>query len=378
MNEIVTDRISPIVSLLVDNKYVSLVGHSLRNFKRKKDYLWNYSCHSCGDSKKNKLKARGYIFRAEDHLVFKCHNCGVSGAFSELVKTLDAAMYKEYIYEVFLEKRADNQKPTKPKEDKAAFKQKKEYKPIKPTVLAGCPSISSLGPDHPARIYLEERKIPAKFLRELFWTDDFPSLVDKVLPNHQFALMKEGRIIIPFLDRTFKLLAIQGRTLDKKSKLRYITIKTFEDAPKIYGIHRLSKIPKRIYVVEGPFDSLFLPECVALAGSDIPKGLPLDKTLIVFDNEPRKPETCKKMEAALDHGYRICIFPETVKEKDLNLMVLKEGFTPEKLRVMIDQNSFTGLEGKLRLGRWRKDTTHDSKKNEESRKDNEATTQTTQ
>jgi hypothetical protein len=51
------------MSLPTDSKYVRLISSRLRNFKQKKDYLWNFSCPFCGDSQKNKTKARGYAFQ---------------------------------------------------------------------------------------------------------------------------------------------------------------------------------------------------------------------------------------------------------------------------------------------------------------------------
>jgi transcription elongation factor Elf1 len=347
------------MSLLVDLKFVSSISHLLRNFKKKADYLWNFSCPICGDSKKNKLKARAYILRSQknrDRLAFKCHNCGESFYFDELLKRLDESVYKEYVYDSYLERTDGKAQQTEKKEKPPAPTPfpKKTYRPLKPTALIGCPSIASLPPEHPAKTYLLERKIPEPFLKQLYWTDDFPSVVDKVCPGHQFALKKEGRIVIPFLDANFGLIGMQGRALDKNS-IRYITVKAFEEAPRIYGLHRLGNTlnKKRIYIVEGPFDSLFLPRCLAVAGSDIPTGLPIDQCLIVYDNEPRKPETCDKIAKAIQRGYRVCIWPDTIKEKDLNDMVLS-GYKPDKLRDLIDKHSYAGLEATVRLQHWRK------------------------
>jgi hypothetical protein len=340
------------MSLTVDLQYLMKISHLVRNFKKKADYIYVCSCPICGDSKKHKYKTRGYILRGDRGLYFKCHNCGESRSFGKLIQHLDPAIYKEYVYESYLEQKGVEKSKKKP--DKKLFKKKSEYKPAKPSVLVGCPSIASLGPDHPARSYIESRKIPTKFFEELYWTDDFPTLVNKIDPDNTFNLKKEGRIIIPFLDRNHQLIAIQGRTLDKNNPIRYITIKAFEDAPRIFGMHRLAKVWKRIYAVEGPFDSLFLPNCVALAGSDIPAGFPANKTVIVYDNEPRKAETCDKMAKAIERGYRVCIWPDTIKQKDINLMVL-DGHKPNKIRELIDINSFVGLEANFRLRQWRKD-----------------------
>ena len=65
------------MSLSVESKYIRLLSHRLRNFKQKKDYVWNFSCPICGDSKKSKFKARGYLFTKKNELFYKCHNCGI-------------------------------------------------------------------------------------------------------------------------------------------------------------------------------------------------------------------------------------------------------------------------------------------------------------
>ena len=356
------------MSLFIDEKYLNSIGHLLRNFKKKQDYLWNFSCPLCGDSKKKKIKARGYVYRYRDSLKFKCHNCGETLSFSELIRHIDSSQYKEYIYESYLEKGQGRPKKEDKEEDAAEvykkhFKKKEQSVPAKHVALIGCPSIATLGPDHPARAYLEWRKLPADALKELYWTDDFPSVVDKFIPDHQFALMKEGRIIIPFFDNKHQLIAFQGRSQPKYDKaldkwidapgtVRYITIKENEEASRIFGLHKISLISQeRIYCVEGPFDSLFLKNCVAMAGSDIPVGLPRDRTAVVYDNEPRKEQTVKKIEGAIKMGYTVCIWPENIKEKDINNMVLA-GYKPEKVRELIDMSLYSGERAKLELQHW--------------------------
>ena len=344
------------MSLYVDEKYLASIAHQLRNFKKKSDHIWNFSCPICGDSKKNKLKARGYFFRTDDSLVFKCHNCGGALGFGEFIRQVDPCLYKEYVYESFLEKKGNSpgtKEPADPVKDLSKPLFKKKVKPAPPSVLASCSTIASLDPDHPARQYIESRLIPKKFLEELYWTDDFAQFVNDFNPDHGFKLVKEGRIIIPFLDTKHQLVTIQGRSLSPNG-LRYITIKAYEDAPRIFGMHRLNVFGKRIYCFEGPIDSLFIPNSIAMAGSDIPAGLPIDHMAIVYDNEPRSKETCEKIAKAIEKGYKTCIWPNTMKYKDVNLMVIN-GNSASKVRGIIDNNLFVGLEAKFRLQQWRKD-----------------------
>jgi hypothetical protein len=281
-------------------------------------------------------------------------------ALGELIKHLDDGIYKEYIFDTYLEK-GQQAPPKEPEEKKPSpFKQKKDYKPAKATALIGCPAISSLGPDHPARAYLDWRKLP--HLDELYWADSFPAVVDKFLPTHQYALIEEGRIIIPFYDANHQLIALQGRSqprydarkdkwMDYPGAVRYITIKADKDAPRVFGMNKLDKISKRIYIVEGPFDSLFLPNCVAMAGSDIPTGFPHDRTVVVYDNERHKTDTVKKIAKAIENGYTVCIWPDNIKEKDINLMILA-GYKSEKIRDIIDMNLYSGLQAKIQLQHW--------------------------
>lgn len=351
------------MSLFLDEKYLSSIGHLLRNYKKKQDYLWNFSCPLCGDSRKKKIKARGYMFRYRDTLIFKCHNCGETLSFSEFLKGLDASLYQEYIVETFAEK---GKTPTKEEKEERVvhFKKGSDYKSVKPAVLVGSPAISTLGPDHPARAYLEWRKLPPGALQELYWTDDFPALVDKFLPENQYSLVKEGRIVIPFYDTKKELVALQGRSMpiycaeddhwyDPSAAIRYITVKADENAPRVFGMQNIKLFSQeRIYCVEGPFDSLFLKNCVAMAGSDIPTGyLPKDRAVIVYDNERKKPDTIKKIGRAIKAGYTVCIWPENIKEKDINNMILS-GMKIEKIREIIDLNLYSGLQATLQLQHW--------------------------
>ena len=87
------------MSLIIDSKYLKLISYRLRNFKQKKDYLWNFSCPFCGDSKKKITKARGYVFQKDNNLFFGCHNCGHGTNIGNLINQIDPSLQKEYIME---------------------------------------------------------------------------------------------------------------------------------------------------------------------------------------------------------------------------------------------------------------------------------------
>jgi hypothetical protein len=179
-----------------------------------------------------------------------------------------------------------------------------------------------------------------------------------MLPDKFEDLEKdEPRLILPFLDKDKNLFGFQGRSF-RKSGIRYITIMLNEDQPKIFGLDTMDP-SKDIYVVEGPIDSLFLPNGIASAGGDLISPLQLldvqkEKFVVVYDNEPRNKETITKIEKAIDSGYRVCIWPTAIEQKDINDMVLA-GYTIDKVKDIIDDCTYSGPTAKLHLALWRKD-----------------------
>ena len=103
---------------------------------------------------------------------------------------------------------------------------------------------------------------------------------------------------------------------------------------------------------EGPIDSMFLPNCLAVAGGDL-QSIKFDKEqcILVFDNEPRNKEIIKKMRSMGELGYKVCVWPETIKEKDINDMVLNQ--IPDIIDV-INNNTMQGLSLNLAINNWSK------------------------
>tara|TARA_Y100000992_G_scaffold203399_1_gene138889 strand:- start:230 stop:679 length:450 start_codon:yes stop_codon:yes gene_type:complete len=146
------------------------------------------------------------------------------------------------------------------------------------------------------------------------------------------------------------MFAFQGRAFGNEQP-KYITIKLDPEKDKVYGLNRLNSA-KHIYVVEGPIDSLFLDNCIAVAGADFMK-LPKENTTIIFDNERRNVEVLKQIEKTIDEGYRVVLWPENVKEKDINDMILA-GKTKNEIKTIIEQNTYQGNMAKIRLAAWRR------------------------
>jgi hypothetical protein len=109
----------------------------------------------------------------------------------------------------------------------------------------------------------------------------------------------------------------------------------------------------KTYVLEGPLDSLFLPNAIATGGGNLVTDLGDHKENIVvcYDNEPKSETTVDKMRRAIAHDFAVCIWPKELKHKDINKMVLA-GIAPAKIENIINSNTFTGLEAEVRLNLW--------------------------
>lgn len=338
--------------LYIDAKYASIIGSRLRNFKKKNDYVWNFSCPVCGDSATNKLKARGYIYRKKSDLFVKCYNCNYGTNIGNFIKYVDTKLYDEYVLERY-------------KSGASKYNDHKDVTKVVPVVanielleddiLSNLKRLDTLDESHPAVKYLLKRKIPKSVWNLLYFAPKFKEYTNSVTPKFREPIVDEHpRMIIPYFTNAGKCFAYQARAYGSEEP-KYFTIKVDETKEKIYGLDRVD-YSKRIYVVEGPIDSLFLPNAIAVSGSsfdtEIVRSI-LSNATLVMDNEPRNKDITKQLSKYIDLGYSVCIYPEAVREKDINEMVLA-GRTPNQILELINTNTFSGIEAKLKFSSWKK------------------------
>ena len=202
------------------------------------------------------------------------------------------------------------------------------------------------------KLFYEGRKMPNSFLDKVFFAEDFREWAMSVSEIDYSNLGKdEPRMVIPFYDTEGKLIAAQGRALGSH-ELRYITIKVSEDSPKVYGLERW-KSEEHTYIVEGPIDSMFLPNCLAIAGGDL-QSIKIDKKqcVLIFDNEPRNEHTVKKLMKSIDGGWTVVIWPKGKKFKDINDLIMS-GLSTDEILEMINKTTFKGLEADWAAREWR-------------------------
>ncbi len=342
------------MSIITDSKYLRLTSSRLRNFKQKKDYLWNFSCPFCGDSKKNLSKARGYVFQKGTNLFYSCHNCGVGTNLANLLKHVDPSMHQEYVLERYKagESSSNNFKgPTfdipSPRFDKVE----------KAKVFEHAEWCDKLPSGHFCLNYLEGRKIPKEFYSKLLFTSHYNKFIDVLVPDHGKELIDDARLVIPFYDEYNELIAVSGRALENSDyKLRYITIRTVESDKKlVFGMDRVD-LKQKVKLVEGPIDSLFLSNCLASGDANLgltAKNISADEIVLIFDNEPRNKEIVKMMQDAIKLNHNIVIWPDTIGQKDINEMIIA-GISSDEIEKIISSNTFSGLEAQTKFVFWKK------------------------
>ena len=320
---------------LVDSKYVGLVSSRLQKFKRVKADLYNFRCPICGDSQKNKNKTRGYIYSVKNNTNFKCHNCGASMSLNNFIKELDPMLHKQYTMEKF--KEGHTGKNFVVEQPKFEF-----VKPIFKRNL-NLPKASEVPI---ASEYLTKRKLnPEKF----YFADKFKEWTNTQKVMFDTIGRDECRIIIPMYNEKKNLIGFQGRSL-VPNPVKYITVMLDEDAPKIYGLDQVDS-SKPIYIVEGPFDSTFIQNAVAMCGSDVNIGsFGWSNYIYVFDNEPRNREIVNRISKTIDRGDKVVIWPTSIEQKDINDMVL----AGLNVQSVVESNTYSGLEAKIKFNNWKK------------------------
>jgi hypothetical protein len=208
--------------------------------------------------------------------------------------------------------------------------------------------ISELNNSHPARQYLEQRKI--KDLDYFLYAPKFKEWTNKQTPTFDDMRGDGPRIILPLYTADKVMFGFQGRSLSKTTKLRYITIILDESQPKLFGLDRIN-FNERVYITEGPFDSTFLRNSIAMCGADvhIPSGSYND-CCYVYDNEPRNAQIVQRISKTIDSGDSVVIWPKSIQQKDINDMYLA-GHDVQKV---VESNVYRGLEAKLKLNEWKK------------------------
>jgi transcription elongation factor Elf1 len=320
---------------ITDDKYINLLSSRLEKFKKIKINLYNFRCPLCGDSQKNKNKTRAYLYSVKNNTNFKCHNCGASLSFNNFLKQLDPTLYKQFSLEKFKQGFAGNNFVVE--EPKFDFK-----KPIFRKKI----DLPKASENEISKKYLESRLLDSN---QFYFAEKFKQWTNTQKQTFDIIRKDESRIIIPLYDFEGSLIGFQGRALGF-SNVKYITVMLNEDSPKIYGLNNLN-LNEEVYVTEGPFDSTFVENSIALCGADGDlKSLGIRDYVWIYDNEPRNIDIVRRIEKCINNGEKVIIWPSTIKQKDINDMAISGHSIMDVLKL----NTYKGLEAKVKFIEWKR------------------------
>ncbi len=347
------------MSVYIDRKYLMFISSRMSNFTTKKEDLYNFRCPYCGDSQKNKNKSRGYVYRKDNDYFYRCHNCGLGTTFGKFLEFIDAGLYKEYIFERYANGDNNHSPVEKPVLADYLPGPKPEERFRTMSTIVGDKTIQDLPDGHYAKEYIRNRRIPKEYWSEFVYTEKFRDFLNTNFPEHdKVDVPNDARIVMFYTDKRCRVTNVAGRALAADNQIRYITVKVLDER-KVFGLHRLDR-RIRVYITEGQFDSLFLPNAVACGDSNL-LGMAdylrrehnCDDIVLIYDNQPRNKDIVKQINRAVENGTNVVFLPYDPETKDLNEMI-KSGVTITELKSMIDSNVYSGLAAQLKLKEWRK------------------------
>lgn len=336
------------------------------NFHRHySDGTMHCKCHICGDSKKRDSASRLNAQNYDGTWFIKCYNCGYSGNWISYLRDYHPSIFNVCMDELKfgkikeLKNRSEGIKKVK--------EEKKEEPPLEvpvekeevrkgiifpPTVYR----VSDIQETHPIVKYVKGRKLPRSSWDKLFFTADFRSLVcmHKEM-GEGYSNYKEPRLVIPIYDENGIMVGYQGRALKKEDEsIKYMTIKVDDNASKLYGLERVDPT-KTIFVLEGPLDSLFLSNAIAMTGGSLSLDkMPFpEKRVYVLDIERRHQDTHSRLSNLISMGEKVVLFDKCEWEgKDINDLLLKNDVTIEEVEEYMHNNIVSGWDARVRFDNW--------------------------
>lgn len=329
----------------VDEQFAEIAMQRQPRFKRfsGSTFKLNCRCKICGDSAKDEFMARFYARAVDDTVMVKCFNCDYSNSIAGYIKNEEPDLYRDYL----LEKRKSNfEIPVSKKEEPEPEKKVIDFIPYSvrlDTVDKGSKLIQ----------YIQKRKIPNNVYDKIYFTKEWQKLVNHINKDTYKYPKDEMRLVIPIFNSEGEIESLQGRALQKDAKAKYMTIKAYEDATKIYGLERVDK-DKPVIILEGPLDSLFLPNAIAITGGSMDiNSVPFKGNRIwAMDNEPRHPDTKNRVLKLLEASESVVCWDNIGYEgKDINELIINGADKDYVLNYIFD-NSVSGLMGKLRISKY--------------------------
>ena len=336
-----------IMPLFLDTKYINMLSPKLDRFAWKKpNHLAVCRCPICGDSKKNENVCRFYFYERKGSFSVKCHNCDYGASLGWFLKQFDGNLHRQYTFETLKETGT-------PRSRTDARADARPARTGEDGILREIPRLCDLPDTHDAVVWARKRRLPSDGLCRLYYAEDYAAWAKGIDP--EMSIPPEPRVVIPIIRSDGRVAGAQGRLLSKTG-IRYITVKADRDGEKMwYGLDRVD--PTRpVTVVEGPLDSLFVGNAVAMIGLSnalsIPEELKDSELRYALDNEPRNRQVVDAMDRIAESRHAVCVWSDRVAGyKDINEMILS-GMSRSAVEGEIARNSHRGIAAHVAIKKW--------------------------
>lgn len=331
-------RICTMTTYYLQHKYLSFLSVRLDRFTQKSTELWNCRCPFCGDSTKKQNKARGYFFVHDGNIMYKCHNCALSLPLHSVLREIAPDLHKQMVVESLDDRKA---------ESKVSEEKPKIESVINPMDIIDL--LQPIGNSKLASDYLfNKRMIPKSRMLNFMFCDNVQKFIDSSGIVDKKGIDSPAIAILCIVDR--KLSAVQFRMLE--GSMRYLTIKIDKSVPILFGVDNLDA-SKTVTLVEGPFDSTFVDNCVACTTLPQLKDVAelqkrgFTQFRFVYDSDyANNKQVMKTMRSVIQAGYDVVIYDKNFTYKDLNEAV-QNGFTG--INSYLDSRTFNGARALLEL-----------------------------
>ena len=303
-------------------------------------------CPICREGKSWGRKSRLYYIPKDD--VICCHNCGWYGKPGKWIMEVEQITYNEMVdqintgsftYGIDIEVKENKQTPALPLDSINLFDKSQLL------FYASSPVVRKA-----AKVIIDRRLNTAVNRPRALYI----SLVDFVHKN---------RLTIPFYDRTGKCVFYQSRSIGETDPTRPKYLSKQNSDKTLFNYGNVSSSAENIFVTEGPIDSFFIRDSVAVAGiqerskstftprqSEQISSMFLSQVVWVLDSQYLDTASLSKTKNLLKSGECVFIWPEDVGKrfKDINDMCVYfsiDEISPE----YILSNTYCGLKGLVKL-----------------------------
>lgn len=294
------------------------------------------------------LKKRRFFYIPEKNLLY-CHNCGWSGGLVKWLKEITGMSFDEIRKDVI-----ETTNLVIPE-----YHAEVVEKPITATLPMDCINLT----DSTQLEYFKENtiiKAAITFLKNRRLLDAINKPLAYYISLTDYS--HKNRIIIPFYDESNKIVHYQSRCIiESEQSIRYIS--KINSEKTLFNVNNINPISDTYFVFEGPFNSCFCKNGIAVAG--IQEGskqrfttrqqkqidnIPFKNRIWVLDSQWIDRASYNKSKILLEMGENVFIWPRKLglKLKDFNDIAIKANIN-EISEDFVKSHSHHGMKGLMLL-----------------------------